>query len=115
MEEDACFHTFFVFYGGVMKENVYQARVIRRLHKEFPESIVIKNDSSYIQGIPDILILHGPRWAMIEVKVDADAYVQPNQEYYVRKLDSMSYATFLFPENEEQVFHELQLALCSRG
>lgn len=113
MEEDACFHTF-CFYGGVVKENVYQARIIRRLKKEFPESIVIKNDSSYIQGIPDVLILHGPRWAMIEVKVDAYSDVQPNQEYYVTKLNEMSYATFVFPENEEQVFHELQLALCFR-
>lgn len=95
-----------------MKENVYQARIIRRLRKEFPEGIVIKNDSSYIQGIPDVLILHGPRWAMLEVKVDAYSDVQPNQEYYVTKLNDMSYATFVFPENEEQVFHELQLALC---
>ena len=97
-----------------MKENVYQSRIIRRLKKDFPGCTVIKNDSSYIQGIPDLLILHGPYWAALEVKIESDYDVEPNQEYYVDLFNKMSYAAFVFPENEEQVFHELQFAFSNR-
>lgn len=94
-----------------MRENKYQASIIRRLKREFPDSIVLKNDSSYIQGIPDLLILNYSKWACLEVKPSFDAPTEPNQPYYVDKLNNMSYASFIFPENEDQVFHELQFAL----
>jgi hypothetical protein len=93
-----------------MKENIYQARVIRRLEKEFPGCVVIKNDSSYIQGIPDLLVLFGDRWAMLEVKGSENAPFEANQEYYVDMLNNMSYSAFIYPENEERVFDELQHA-----
>lgn len=94
-----------------MKENVYQAKIIRKLKQLFPECVVIKNDSSYIQGIPDLTIYYGPRWAMLEVKVSEDAPEQPNQGYYVEKLNEMSYAAFIHPGNEKEVLRELQHAL----
>ena len=96
-----------------MKESVYQARIIRRLNKVFPGCLVIKNDPTYIQGIPDLLILFGLRWAALEVKTSEKAPTQPNQPYYISLLSEMSYAAFVYPENEETVFYELQLALCT--
>jgi hypothetical protein len=50
---------------------------------------------------------------MLEVKVKKDADVQPNQEYYVDLLDSMSFASFIYPENEEEVLSELETAFRS--
>lgn len=91
-----------------MKENEYQSRLIKRLKRQFPGCIVLKNDSSYIQGIPDLLVLFGDRWAALEVKRSRNASRRPNQQYYVEKMDSMSYATFIFPENEEEVFDDLE-------
>lgn len=93
-----------------MKESAYQNSLIRRLEKEFPNCLVIKNDASYIQGIPDLLVLYGNKWAMLEVKRSYSDSVQPNQLYYVELLNSMSYASFIYPENEERVFDELQYA-----
>lgn len=94
-----------------MNEGAYQGRIIRRLEREFPGCVVIKNDPNYRQGIPDLAVFFGPRWAMLEVKVSAKADVQPNQVYYVELLSEMSYAAFIYPTNEDQVFDELQLAL----
>lgn len=94
-----------------MRENKYQAHVIKRLKEVFPGCMVLKNDSGYLQGVPDLLILHGTRWAMLEVKRDIDADSQPNQEYYRHKFDAMSFADIICPENEEEVLHDLQLAL----
>ena len=95
-----------------MKEHVYQLRLIRRLEKEFPGCVVIKNNPDYIQGLPDLLILFQDRWAMLEVKISADAPNQANQPYYVALFDTMSFAAFIYPENEEEVIYELQHTFC---
>lgn len=97
-----------------MKESIYRLRLIRRIEKEFPGAVVVKNDPNQIQGIPDLLILFEDTWAMLEVKTSESAPSEPNQEYYVGLWNDMSYASFIYPENEERVFNELQLALCAR-
>lgn len=91
-----------------MLENKFQAGLIKKLKNMFPGCIVMKNDSSYIQGIPDLLILHRDKWASLEVKKTANAKRQPNQEHYVGIMDEMSFSRFIYPENEEEVLSELR-------
>lgn len=74
----------------------------------FPGCIVLKNDPNYLQGIPDLIILWGPRWATLEVKKSANASHQPNQDYYVATMNDMSFSRFIYPENKEEVLYELQ-------
>jgi hypothetical protein len=76
----------------------------------FPECMVILTDPSYIQGLPDLLILYGKKWAMLEVKTSMKAVIQPNQTYYVNMLDQMSFASFISPEVERDVLSDLQQA-----
>jgi hypothetical protein len=40
----------------------------------------------------------------------ASASRQPNQDYYVEQLDEMSFAAYIYPENEEEVLSALQQA-----
>ena len=89
-------------------ESVFQAALIKELKKLFDGCIVLKLDSAHKQGIPDLLILWGKHWAALECKQFAKAKHQPNQDYYVRKMNSMSFAKFIFPENKEEVLHELE-------
>lgn len=90
-----------------MLENKFQANLIREIKNILPGCIVMKNDSSYIQGIPDLLILYKDKWASLECKKNARASKQPNQEYYVRMMDDMSFARFICPENKEDILNEL--------
>lgn len=89
--------------------NGFQTHVIKRLEEEFPGCLVLKNDAQYLQGIPDLSIFYGSRWAMLETKCGSKKWHQPNQDYYVEKLSRMSFAAFIFPENEEEVFEKLSI------
>lgn len=91
-----------------MLENKFQAMLIQKIKNIFPGCIVMKNDSSYIQGIPDLLILHNDKWASLECKKTANARKQPNQEYYVGRMNEMSFSRFICPENMEEVLDELR-------
>lgn len=98
-----------------MLESAFQAKLIRRLRRLFPGAIILRNDAGYMQGVPDLTILYGIRWAALEVKASADARERPNQAYYVRKWNEMSFAAFIYPENEDEVLNELQLAFAVEG
>ena len=93
-----------------MKENKFQSDLKKEIKKRFPGCIVTKLDSSDIQGIPDLLVLYKNKWAALEVKNDASASKRPNQEYYVARMNEMSFSKFIFPENKEDVLNELQQA-----
>ena len=93
-----------------MLESTYQAKLIKKLRNRFPDCLILKNDTEYIQGIPDLLILFGDQWAMLEVKASIDSPTQPNQHYYVQKAAEFSFGAFIYPENEEDVLDALQAA-----
>ena len=111
---------FFLFWqkGAVFmkqSESRFQSGLIRELKARFPGCVVTKLDSAHIQGIPDLLVLNGNRWAALEVKRDARASHRPNQEHYVRRLNDMSFARFISPENKEEVLNELEQAFGAAG
>lgn len=93
-----------------MRESKFQSGLKDELKARFPGCIVTKLDSSNIQGVPDLLILYKDKWATLECKKSANAKRQPNQEYYVDKMNEMSFSRFVCPENKEEVLDELQSA-----
>jgi hypothetical protein len=96
-------------------ERKYQRELIKRIRARFPSCVVMKNDASEMQGVPDILILYNNTWAMLEVKMSDVSDRQPNQEHYVRTFNNMSFAAFINPDNEEEVLDDLQSAFRYSG
>lgn len=90
------------------KENDFQKNLKKELKAMFPGCMITKLDSGDIQGIPDLLILHKNKWATLENKRTTKAARQPNQEYYVDKMNKMSFSRFIYPENKEVVLSELK-------
>lgn len=97
-----------------MLESQYQSKLIKKLKQLFPGCEIVKADV-FRQGFPDLLILWKDRWATLEIKIFALARVQPNQDYYIRKLGKMSFAAYIYPENEKEVLSALQQAFKSSG
>lgn len=91
-----------------MLESRFQSILIKELKKLFPSCIIIKNDPNYIQGIPDLLILFNDKWAALECKKTKNSLHRPNQGYYVDRMNQMSYAAFVSPENKGEVINEIQ-------
>lgn len=98
-----------------MLENKFQAKLVKELKEMFPGCIVMKNDAEYIQGIPDLLVLYNDKWAALECKKSVNARHRPNQDYYVETMNKMSFSSFIYPENKEEVLRGLQQALQPRG
>lgn len=91
-----------------MKESVFQKKLKDELRKRFPGCFVLKTDPNDIQGFPDLLILFGAMWASLEVKKDKKAPKQPNQKYYVKTLNEMGFASFVYPQNKDDVLKALE-------
>lgn len=95
-----------------MSEAKFQSELVRKLRLMFPDCIILKNDPGYLQGVPDLVIFYGARYAFLEVKASEGAKTQVNQPYYVELLNSMSFAAFIYPSNEEEVLDALEQSLC---
>jgi len=96
-----------------MLERDYQAELIKRLKRMFPGAIVLKNDTDYQTGIPDLTLLWRRCWAFLEVKPKEGAREEPGQRYFVEQADEMSFGAFIYPENEEEVLSEIREAFGS--
>lgn len=102
--------------GKVKLERDYQSDLVEKLKKMFPGAEIRKQETSKKQGIPDLEILYGDTWAMLECKKKkpSPSDYQPNQEYYIKKFDDMSFCRTIYPENEKEVLDDLQQTFESR-
>ena len=93
-----------------MKESGFQDRLKKEIETIFPGSMVLKLDPTNKQGIPDLLVLYKDHWAALECQKNSKASFQPNQQFYISKMNDMSYSSVIYPENKTEVLHELQQA-----
>ena len=91
-----------------MLERDFQPKLVKDIQERFPGCLVYKNDTR--QGFPDLTVLYGNHWALLECKRSAKEKRQPNQEYYVGLANEMSFGRVIYPENKEEVLNELQQA-----
>lgn len=91
-----------------MLENKFKTKLVRELEELFPGCIIFHPDPTEIQGIPDLIVLYKNKWFALEGKKSCTASHRPNQDYYVDRMNRMSYAAFIYPENKEEVLYELQ-------
>ena len=91
-----------------MLENRFKTKLINNLEKRFSGCMVFHLDPNEIQGIPDLLILFKDKWASLECKKSGKASHRPNQKYYVDLMNQMSFSSFIYPENKDEVLEGLK-------
>lgn len=96
-------------------ESSFQKNLKKELKKIFPGCRIHKMDCTDCQGVPDLLILYKKKWALLECKRERTASKRANQEYWVDFYNNMSFARFIYPENKEEILHELQQAFGVRA
>lgn len=89
-------------------ESTFQRQVKRNLQELFDGCLVQKMDPNYTQGIPDYLVIFKDKYAFLEIKDHAKANHRPNQDYYIQKFNSWAFASFIYPENKEEVLDRLE-------
>lgn len=89
-------------------ESKFQKELMTEIQNLYPGCVILKNDPNYIQGFPDWTVFYKNKWAVLEAKRDKNARKQPNQDYYVDRLNNMSFSRFVYPENKDEVLRELE-------
>ena len=87
-------------------ESGFQDKLRDTLKELFPGCMIFKMDQ--IQGIPDLLVLYKNKWASLENKKSEKATRRPNQEYYVDRMNEMSFSRFVYPKNKDEVLNDLK-------
>lgn len=90
-------------------EKKFQSQLKNDIEELLPGSIILKNDPTFLQGIPDLLVLYKDKWCALEVKAFADAPFRPNQPYYISRMNAMSFCMVVYPENEASVLRDLEI------
>lgn len=92
-----------------MRESAFERRVVSDIKSWNDNVLVLKNNASMIQGIPDRTVYFADKFAMLEFKKSKDAKHQPNQDWYIDKINSNGgFARFIYPENEEKTLADLK-------
>lgn len=90
------------------RESSFQRKLVAELSNLFPGALIYKNEG--IQGFPDLTVLWNRHWALLECKREEDSSKRTNQPYYIERANQMSFGRFVYPENKQEVIHELQQA-----
>lgn len=92
-----------------MRESEFQTIFLNRVKELLPNCFVLKNDANMIQGFPDWTVIFGKYALIFEIKRNEKAAYQPNQLYYIDFINnSGGFARIVYPENMEEVLHEIQ-------
>lgn len=89
------------------KEQELQKKIISYLKKKGCYVIKINQDAKSHVGTPDVIAMKEGFWLAIEVKASKTAKFQPLQKETIEKLNEMSWAKVVYPENWEDVQKEL--------
>lgn len=90
-----------------MLENKFKTKLVKEIRARLPGAIVLHTNPPP-QGIPDLLVLYQDKWAALEGKKANDSSHRPNQDYWIEKMNKMSFAAFISPENKEDVLNAME-------
>ena len=89
-------------------EKDFQSKIIKYLRSKSCVVLKYQQNATTRAGIPDIIFLKEGFWGAIEVKQSKTAKYRPGQKEMVAKLNEMSWAKAVYPENWDETKKELE-------
>ena len=98
-----------------MLESEFKKYTKNRIIDRFPnlDLDIIDINAYNFRSMSDLVILGPEVWAALEFKRSKDSSHRPNQDYHIARLNKKGYATFVYPENLEEVLDELEVLFSS--
>lgn len=94
-----------------MLEKDFQKNIIKWLRSKGCLVIKYQQNATTRASIPDIIFLKDGFWGAIEVKKSKNAKCRPGQKEMVEKMNQMSWAKLVYPENWPETRKELEIML----
>lgn len=94
-----------------MKEADFQSKIVKWLRSKGCMVLKYQQNATTRAGIPDIIFLKEGFWGAIEVKKSKTAKFRPGQKEMVVKMNEMSWAKAVYPENWDETRSELEIIL----
>lgn len=91
-----------------MKEADFQSKIVKWLRSKGCMVLKYQQNATTRAGIPDIIFLKEGFWGAIEVKKSKTAKFRPGQKEMVVKMNEMSWAKAVYPENFDETKKELE-------
>ena len=91
-----------------MKEADFQSKIVKWLRSKGCMVLKYQQNATTRAGIPDIIFLKEGFWGAIEVKKSKTAKFRPGQKEMVAKMNEMSWAKAVYPENFDETKKELE-------
>ena len=95
-----------------MLESKFKKQTIERIKDRFP-SLDLDFITPLSRSMPDTFIIAPHVWAALEFKRSEISPHRPNQDYHILRLNRKGYATFVYPENVEEVLDDLEVLFLS--
>ena len=90
-----------------MLEKNFQSKIIKYLKAKGCVVIKYQQNATTQASIPDVIFLKDGFWGAIEVKKNKTARFRPGQKEMVAKMNDMSWAKVVYPENWSETQKEL--------
>jgi hypothetical protein len=105
----------FSFFGDLnMLESEFKKQAKERIIERFPYlDLDFINTKPFNRSMPDTFVIGPWTWAALEFKRSELAAQQANQDYHIERLNRKGYASFVFPENLEEVLNDLETVFAS--
>lgn len=92
-----------------MLEASFKVKAKQEIMKRFPDlDLDFINSGINDRSMPDLFIIGPNFWAALEFKRKKHSSHRPNQDHHIARLNKKGYATFVYPENLEEVLNGLE-------
>ena len=90
------------------RESDFQGTIIKWLRQHGCIVLKYQQNATTRAAIPDLIFLKDGFWGAIEAKRSKNAKCRPGQKEMVAKMDEMSWARIVYPENWAETKKELE-------